>query len=228
MEGNTKKSRIVEWNGLPGCGKSTTVRTLKQLLEKKGEKVFVEYYRAQYHRKAVSFLFAPKYWGVLAKAFMYCKGSSIGIRLKLVVSMISFVRTYHNFCKYTSDEILLIDQGIIQSFISMAYACQLDNLDGLGKLLKLFRLNDLPLAIVNCNIASSVSNERISIRQGLLCRLDSINEKDRQELLDIQNNNFTIIRDFFQKIYPNIPMVNIDSLNSPEYNANYIINILFH
>ena len=223
MEVSKRKPTIIEFNGLPGSGKTTMANLIKQLLSRECVEVFHRYYKKPIHQKTYTILANPKYWKLAAEIFSYCDNLPLSERLHYTISITGFVRMYHNFSKSRKQGLLLIDQGIVQSFISVAFQEQLRKSDKIIQIIKTSKLCSLPLLIVNCDVKTTISSERIDQRPPKNCRADSLNEKERQKLLNVQEKNFSVLRGTFKNPSFHINQISVNTEDSVETNAEKII-----
>ena len=185
MEISNPKSIIIEFNGLPGSGKTTVAKILKKKLEEKyGVEVRSHYERKTWHRNVYSILLCPRYYKLLISinnySKLFFKKKAFVRRLKIA----NFVREYRNFLSDNNRSVLLIDQGIIQAVISLAHQDKLPSPDSLGDVVCKIGIATLPIVIVNCNLSPEISAERVKTRPSNGCRVEKM---DEQDLLDSLN-----------------------------------------
>ena len=121
MEFVNKKTVIVEFNGLPGTGKTTISRLLAENLVKEYDKVFCGYYRHSYQDYTYSMFMSPSYYCRALSIYRYsrCFITPKSIRYSLVP--LKYIRMYEHFVKDKVNGGLIIDQGFIQGLISLAH-----------------------------------------------------------------------------------------------------------
>lgn len=226
MESNNPKSIIIEFNGLPGSGKTTVANILKKKLkENYGVEVKNHYERKPWHRNVYSILFYPRYYKLLISISNYSKSffkkKPFGRRLKIA----NFVREYRNFFSDNKGSVLLIDQGIIQAVISLAHQDNLPSSDSLGDVICKTGITVLPVVIVNCNLAPEISAERVKKRPSNGCRVEKMDEPELLDSLKTQYDNLEYIRSLLYVFSPRM-IVEIDTALSPEENANKIMDLI--
>lgn len=226
MESVASKQIIIEFNGLPGSGKTTTSRLLQQKLNGLDQKTAFSYYRKSINRNVFSILFAFKFRKLVWAIKQYSKTFPSKRSLSLCLSYVSFIRMYQDFCLDNKNELLLVDQGLVQSLISLAHKDPLPQNNYLNQVLQLSKLDCFPLIIVNCNINKDLSMGRIEQRQQKKGRLDSMDVEERIHALSIQNDNFNSIRKELRNMYSHLHMIDIDMTRHPEENANELVYYL--
>lgn len=197
----------IEFNGLPGCGKSTLSNCLLQ--EKKGE--FYSYSDIACQEK--SWLARNLRWipyirfKRLYHFFMLAKVSGAKLNASLLKRLYCVERiccTYR--CNQSIEGICIVDQGIIQGVLAIVY---LNSLKDSAKLKKHFLAiaNELrqEVCFINAYISADVCFSRIRTRQNGRSRLDEIKDDDQLlEALTIQERNFCLLRKY---------LTDFDSLN---------------
>lgn len=226
MESNKPKSIIIEFNGLPGSGKTTVANILKRKLnEKYGFEVWNHYERKPWHRNVYSILLCPRYYKLILsiKSYskLFLKKRAFGRRLKIA----NFVREYRNFLSDNNRSVLLIDQGIIQAIISLAHQDNLPSTDYLSDVICKTGITILPILIVNCNLPPEISAERVRIRPSNGCRVEKMDEQHMLASLKIQYDNLESIRSLLYGFSPRM-IVEIDTALNPEENANKVLDLV--
>lgn len=211
MEGNTKKPYIIEFNGLPGSGKTTIANALQKELESAGLTVKRFYLRTRLFRSPRILYFMPQYWVQLKNAADYAKLLPKRTYMRRILSMIHYFKMYQEFVRDEVADYLIIDQGIVQSFISLAHQDTFPKSNELAGVLRKLRLNEFPLILINCNINEQLSNERIASRPSNGCRVESMSEEDRRRTLYVQLENFALIRKLIKQEYPQISVLEVDT-----------------
>ena len=231
METSFKGPLIVEFNGLPGSGKTTLANMLKSKFEALGLPVHTRYYRYPLPKRRYLPLIMPRYYGLLFDINRLSKTLSSKKELYIKLSFINYIQMYRDFITDKKDEIMIVDQGLIQSLISLAYDDIINNVHPLKHLLYDSKLFDLPILFVNCYLEPEESHNRIKTRplkKGGF-RLEYVDDNKILDILRTQENNFNIIRKEIESnasnSYIDIDMkatidINIDKLLN--YCTNYI------
>lgn len=200
MGQDNRKPLIIEFNGIPGAGKSTTAITVKQLLIAKGIKVMsskkITGYKKNYKEVILSKEIRNIYITFL-KAFF-------------LISPISFERlkymnvTFNHWLgikKFTTSKnekgrVCILEQGIIQGFVSMAYQGRLRSEEKYYKYIRQIVSGLDNVVIVNCDIDTCIAKMRMRTRKMKWGRLDWIkSDKELSDILILQKSQFEKIRE---------------------------------
>lgn len=227
MENPDRKPIIIEFNGLPGSGKTTVAKALQNKLESEKVSTLFWYDRKWTIRNPRSMYIYPKYWRIIKDGFRYAKTLNKDDFSYRIVSMVRFIRMYRDYITDRPVDILLIDQGVIQSFISLAHTeCLLDS-NILTTFISHMHLEDLPLILVNCNVREDISNRRIISRPSNGCRVETMSDSTRKQTLRTQIDNFCFIRDKVKEVCPLAVTVDINTEDTIENSVNCIMSQIF-
>ena len=220
---------IIEFNGLPGTGKSTVANEIEQLLPQ-GTPVFSRYVAKQSRVSGyISYLFD----GSITLYFLslaFAKKASSGNykqKKKTAPLLVHFYRMYRQFQAHEpKDAVLLIDQGVLQAFISIAHEHRITRTKELDKIFRFLSKKGISFAVVSCENNIPLSMERIVSRNTTGGRLDVCTESERKDILQAQAENFELVRQHATLIAPNTSTVFIDTENTPSDNAKKILSAL--
>lgn len=225
MEKTNGKPIVIEFNGIPGSGKTTTMLEMKKILKARG---IMEISPNQIKAYMWNYLTVMKskdkrkMWFEFFKVFLSIRPLSLA-RFKILEDTFTY---YLGVCELAErnnkarQQVCILDQGIIQGFVSMAY-------DGTVKDKELFlnciksvmgKLNNV--ICVNCITDVNVSKERMRARKNKWSRLDAVQDDEKLlKALSVQKKQFETIRKraIFQSI-------SIDMNDSAEQNAKKIID----
>lgn len=226
MEFVNKKTAIIEFNGLPGTGKTTISRLLAENLVKEYDMVFCGYNRHSYHDYTYSMFMSPLYYSRALKFFSYSRYFVTPRSIRYSLVPLKYLRMYDFFVKDKNNGGLIIDQGFIQGLISLAHNELFPHTKSLGYLLRTSGLNDLPIVIVNCNCSLDRTIDRLLTRPVQGSRLQLMNKEELKVTMTVQEHNLQTLRSLLIETCPNTKCVTIDTELSPEYNVGLIKNCL--
>jgi RecA/RadA recombinase len=227
MEGVDKRPVIIEFNGLPGSGKTTIADALQVELQKHGITTCRYYFRTHLFKSTRLLYFFPQYWKYLKVGALYAKLLNDRAYMPRILSMTHYIRMYREFTKDSPKNLMIVDQGIIQSFISLGHKKVLPESDKLTELIDTMHLNDVPLIMVNCHVRKEISNARIVSRPSNGCRVEKMTDEDRRRTLEMQINNFAFIRTKVKRIYPNLIFLDINSEEPINISVKKVLSAIF-
>lgn len=221
---------IIEFNGLPGCGKSTTAN---ELLKQIGEdKASFPYDR---HIKKFYQLLKSLVDGTIPFV-IYCililrnfKSSSIAEKKYFIMVAYGHYQLYLHFINHSNKKYLIVDQGLVQDIISFAFQDKIISDKYVRKLIR-FCINKFgeSLLIVNCDVDVETSSQRISLRGKMDgSRLDKIYKESpnkAKETLSVQNYNFNVVRNNIKKYYKSASY-NISCIDDVNKNVMDLLSI---
>lgn len=217
---------IVEFNGLPGSGKTTLAEELKKTLKKKGYVVSNFYFKRRYHKLGELIVLNPMYWGLIKTFIKYSHLFENKKSLSIILRVVNFIRSYHDFIKSNRREVLIVDQGFVQGVISIAHQDALPQTEHLEDILKMTNLNSNAVVCVNCNVDEVVSNKRITSRPKNGCRVETMGNDERMNTLTIQKENLAYLRERLFKICPNIIYVDANTEYDVLDNVDKIVRVI--
>lgn len=219
---------IIEFNGLPGSGKTTIAEALKKELEEMGYCVSTSFFKRSYHRYGKLVILNPVYWGLIRTIIKYSSFFEEKKSHSTILRVVNFIRSYNDFVKSKRNDILMVDQGFIQGLISLAHQDLLPQISYFDEVLKKSKIDSFNLVCVNCNVNESVSNERIISRPMNGCRVETMGELERINTLKVQNDNLLFLRKRVVDLCPNIVCVDINTEDDLNDNVcNIIKNISY-
>lgn len=217
---------IIEINGLPGIGKTTVAKALGSILEENKRKCIYRYEtQKSFVERYIGYLFdgsIPLYF-LLSKYVKTFENDRMN-RIRIASTVVFYYRMYRDFEKKHLDEIMIIDQGIVQALISIAYASAIPSFFELEAIIEYIE-KKVHFLRIDCINAISISNDRIITRNTSAGRLDVLKEEKRVSVLEIQKHNFKVVRAVSDRISANL-LTPIDTQSRPEVNAELIVGVL--
>ena len=218
--GRTGKKTIIEFNGLPGTGKSTIARSLESQLISSGVKAIRSYGSIQ---PKVSF----GYWKYcLCICLFSFRIRPLKIRKNGISAFLKYVRMYPYFVKSSSDDVLIIDQGLLQAILSIAHTDQLVVTNSLRRLVKSVIPSDARFIRVDCECSPELSFSRIRERGITGGRLDVMPDSELTESLTVQNKSLTQLRQVFDDTRIDMTAIELDTTVPVEDNVSRILNVI--
>ena len=217
------KTLIIEFNGTPGAGKTTTAIMLKKRLRdmkireiSSGE---IKGYRGSYKEIMLSKEVRSVYI-LFLKAFFLIKPITWE-RLKYMNKTFNYWLGMKKLCisKRHRNGICILDQGIVQKFVSLAYLGEISNERKYYEYIRQVMDTINNLICVNCTVDADLSMMRMCARKpngGRLYQID--NNKELKKVLELQKKQFEKIRRIAIK-----DAVTIDMDNQVEDNAEKVI-----
>lgn len=220
---------LVEFNGLPGCGKSTVSEALILMLrEKEIECVTYDVVHEKMPEGTVrKIIYALCNWNFKETFQLYCiskcvNGSSFITQLRRVAIAEQICVNYRKFA--IGKSICVIDQGLIQAIASILHTFEINNKGKIIKLTKeiISKYKNL-LAVVNSDSTVITAKTRIRFRNfDHGSRMNYIrDDSELLELLEKQMNNVELIRRSINGI--GIRHIDIDMCNESDSNAEELM-----
>ncbi len=221
------KPIIIEFNGIPGSGKTTTMFELRKLLKEMKVPEIPDKAVSECEVNRLTILHSREIracYITFLKAFFLIRP----IRRERFRIMNRTFRYWYGIKLLSQDRerkqtrICILDQGIIQGFVSMMYRGRISNEKKYYQCVRQIIRKLDTVVYINCNTKVEVSEARMKEREHKLSRLDLINSDfELREVLALQRNQFNKIRKTALK-----RAINIDMDNSVADNAVKIISEL--
>lgn len=196
------ETKIVEFNGLPGSGKSTVVSELNKKIQSEGKRIcdFTTYFRKYKSNKKVNIksilninCMCIKYIFYIL-IFSYLQEERFLNKVKVSLSTIKQFLIL-NYCYSVEQyEYIILDQGTIQNLISIAYDKKVTALKYVEKIFSVIDKTFLNFYIVNTDIDNKSIILRLGKREHGTSRLDLLKNVDLINIINIQRDNFNYIR----------------------------------
>jgi thymidylate kinase len=222
-----EKSIIIEFNGLPATGKTTIANALVSLLEEDGIQCVRHFLKHKWQKNGRTVFLSPK----LFRLFVILKRFADSIkpprnRFTHIMGEMYHYRSYRDLLHDLKDKrVFIVDQGLIQSIISIAHTDRILDEDSLKKVVSYYCDNNIEFFCVNCKVDPNLSFERIRNRPDNTARMHQIPREQLLDAMKMQAVNFDMVRRFFSDRL-NVKVVNIDTELDPADNARIIYNAI--
>lgn len=192
---------IIELCGLPGCGKSTLCGNIMEELKLHDvDNVYgrndVMRYRYGFFSKILNRLrlyrCSPFILHKLIKAYTIDITSDPRYVKRLV-------RLFAGLNKLSEDnnvDVVLLDEGIVEHVVSLAYGVKILDNETLQELMKLM-FTSYNVIVINCHIDIDESIRRIKTRNKKNARYDYANSDDIKRLFEFKKNNIDTVLNHF-------------------------------
>lgn len=220
---------IIEFNGLPGCGKSTlcdeiisdfnekniiSLRDVINYNSSNSTKNFINLMKILFNYKLILFNLA-----VLKFSLSY--GFDFN-RLIFAARLIKLNGNLYYYSKKNPNLIAILDEGYIQYITSIPHTIELNISDDLKKMIKYIRSKH-SFKFIHCEIDEETNYLRLFNRDNVARRFDSLSESELSETLMMKYRNIHTIRFLIDKEKDG---VQIDTSKTIDTNVRYINNIL--
>lgn len=225
MERNNSKPIIIEFNGLPGTGKSTILEELNKRAQSEGWSMCRDYNRNM-RLAPYSSLFKLRSYSYMPSLLRLGRTSEITkARVGQVLRCLNFINSYIDFQKYAPESLIyVLDEGIIQSLVSIAY---LESFKGKEKILQniFTRLveHNVRWYSVDCINEPEVSYERVINRVSNMGRMDQMKKAELINALRFQVESFDIVRNEARRSGVLQSSIEIDTKKTPKENVKIIM-----
>ena len=222
-----EKSVIIEFNGLPATGKTTIANALVEKLQQDNIPCIRNFIRFKWQRNGRTVLLSPRLLLLLFRLHRFANGiKPRKNRITHILGEMFHCRSYMDFLRTTKEKkVLVVDQGLIQSIISIANLDKIEDKASLNKIVDFYKKNKIAFISVDCVVDPQLSYERIKDRPDNTARMHRVPRNELLNAMKRQADNFAIVRDCFsQKL--SIKTISIDTESDPIENASIIINRL--
>lgn len=217
------KILIIEFNGIPGAGKTTTaILVKKRLRDMKISKISqgkIIGYRGSY-KDIMASKESRSVYVLFLKSFFLIK--------PITLKRLKYMKAAYNYwlgmkklsaLKSRRDKICILEQGIVQGIVSMAYLGKIRNEKKFHQYIRQVMDTLDNMVCVNCIVDAEVSMRRMRARKPNGGRLHLIDDdKELKRILEIQKRQFEGIRRIAIK-----DAVTINMDNQAEDNAKKVV-----
>ena len=224
MERISRPKLIIEFNGLPGAGKSTISTELEALFTKSGISSIRSYYSKESQKDNKSLFLSLRWCQVLIRLFFL----SMTVhprkdRWPGIIAFVKYLRMYTDFLMSSCDYILITDEGLVQAITSFFHIDTINSHKLMARFIGYIKKADLEFIRVDCQNDINLVYSRIKGRGTTGARLDIMDGQDLLDALEIQSNNLMTIRNCFSESLHQ-KVIQLDTNISPSVNANYVFS----
>lgn len=227
MELLLEKPVIIEFNGLPATGKSTIANELISILHNRRINCVRSYVKHKWQTNGYTVFLSLKLVKLhlllnrFAKSIIPRKGRTTHI----MGEMYHFRSCYDFLRSKGAPKVLVVDQGLIQSIVSIAHLDKIEEVESLRQVLNYYREKGIAFICINCAVNPQLSCERIHNRQDNTARMHKVSESELLSAMKMQAANIILVRKIFAEELP-IDVIEVDTSLTPSENANFILNKL--
>lgn len=231
--GIIKKPVLVEFNGLPGSGKTTVANLLFNKLEAAGYNV--DQRENTYLINRLGSL--GRKWRMLKSGGVILPWRLFAFYLSIEPLRLDRLHQIKRIYAWTSSyvrlygeggrgwDVVIVSEGFVQAVVSAVFLDKFGKKRDLQDLLSYFLEKNFNIVIVDCVIDESVASERILSRQGTKGRFDQMAVTNLEGNLQRHNRNLEIVRRNLR--YMGCPeTVKIDMHRSAEENCELVFHIV--
>lgn len=223
------KPIIVEFNGLPGLGKTTVATSLIEELKQQGYKTIKNYRHNIFYTLHHPFpeLYSPSLYRFVREYADMIPPK--GTKRTHVHWTNFYAQKYESILKHNVADFVIIDEGIIQFLVAMAFQDKMPESDKAEAIVRKLKTRGVRFVRVDCVNDVDTSAARIMSRPSRGLVFESMQHDELLRTLEAEAFNFEYLRTVFSKIYGNQLAITIDTVKSnPIDNAKTIIKKLLN
>lgn len=217
---------IVEFNGLPGLGKTTVANAVIKELENRGYKTTDRHYKRGPFGAMVHYF--PWLFSRSLFKLVLTFANSIspeGKRRTHVNWTNSYAHKYKSIVKHSNADFAIIDEAIIQFLVAMAFQDKMPVTDKAEEIVKKLKAIGVDFIRVDCVNDVEEATKRIMSRPSRGLVFESMQHDELVRTLEVEAANFDYLRSVFSKVYENQRVITIDTVHAcPNDNAQIIID----
>ena len=222
---------IIEFNGLPGTGKTTVCKALAARIDGSRPFTLRRFPSESRLKRYISYLtdgsltlyrLGIAFSDSVCRAYDATDTAALKKNRGLAFRLVRFYRSYKAFYRDArKDEVMLMDEGLVHGILTVAHGREIASVKPLDDLLRFLKKQEIVFTCIGCVSDVSLSEGRIAGRGDTGARLDLCDSEERAKILSVQEKNLALIRGRIAEIMA-LPTVVIDTAVSAEENAAYI------
>lgn len=209
--GSFSKPRIIEFCGLPGSGKSTIAQVFCR--EYLCGNTDIYYYSDLPKSTERKCLLTPRFLLIFIKLILQSFQLFKQVNFRHIYGMVVILYNYSNFMK-TKQGILIVDQGIVQKVLSIAYLCSIDDTKAYKVLQIVLHGYEQNLSCVHVTCDEKETIHRLQHRGYVGARFNDLNSERLKYAMGVQAENLSVIKNTLINKYPHIKQFSLNSIIS--------------
>lgn len=222
---HTHPNLILEFNGLPGLGKTTVAEALLNELKNSGYDVEdwkKKYCWLQKKHSPLPELYNLGLYHLVAK---YAKLiPPINQKRKHLNWTNFYVWKYKTIEKYSVADFTIIDEGIIQFFVSIAHPNVMPHIDLAEEVVRKIKRMGVSFVRIDCVNHVDEAATRVLSRPSRGLAFEKMNQNDLHDSMNNWAINLNYVRSLFSRVFDNQTVVTIDTKECIEKNVQIIKN----
>ena len=138
------------------------------------------------------------------------------------LSAVYYLRMYVDFLKDRPASVLVIDQGILQAFLSLGFTDAMPDSSHLRDALEIIKRVENNMIVVNCTCPEDETMARIRGRKPNGARVHAMEGKELKDTLHTQTGNLNLLRTLSKSVLGDCVFVDLNTLDSIEINVDAI------
>lgn len=222
QKGN-KDTCIVEFNGLPGLGKTTVANILIDELRKDGFKVIDRKYNKNILWKIAAHF--PKIYNLdlyrIVKEYAETIPSTGGKRTHVDWTN-RYALKFWLMKSFSGADYAIIDEALIQFLVAMGFKDRMPESDKAEAIVRKIKEMGIDFIRVDCVNNVEEASKRLLARPSRGLVFEKMNSEELLATLETEKANFEFLRKIFSKIYENQQVIEIGAQEEPRKNAMII------
>ena len=194
---------VIEFNGIPGSGKSTISDALEEKLKKQGLTVvsYREHFKKYSHNRKYQLYCAVKHAPQVLRYYFLLRIYISKIKMdkmmyKYFIASVLDFGVKLEFLDKTTADVIILDQGIIQELLSIYHIKEIVTNNSIIKIFNYLSEVFKNLVLVNVEIPIEIACQRVNSRLNGKSRVDNITDFTQQiQIQQKEYNNLKTIRE---------------------------------
>ncbi len=224
---------FIEFNGLPGSGKTTIVERLIAELKKEGVRTIsleeIIFFRKSSFdtkfRQLIGALFCPSCFRLNYNTFNLIIESGISMeRIKYAMRLIKLNYQIKRVINTESFDLLLLDEGFVQFVTSIPHNKTFIKEISVSKVCRYIMDTYSDIQIINCILPIEMTISRSKNRKSSISRFDNLNPTELERQLGIKSHNIEVMR----KLIPKKCQLEVNLSEDIDKNVNWLKDYILY